>query len=74
MAAEGQEVAIQLLYVKCHVGCALRSIDQYGDVTLMGHFDNLGHGVDGTEDVADVGDAHQSCPLCDVCCDVLATY
>ena len=57
MATEGEEVAIQVLYVYFYMGSALGSIYQDGDAAFVGYLYQGLYGVDGAQHVAHVGDA-----------------
>ena len=59
MATEGIEITIQRLHINTEVGGSLCSVNHHRNTMLVRHTDNIGNGVDGTQHVADVGDAHQ---------------
>ena len=60
VAAEGEEVTVELLHVDGHVGCALGSVDEDRNVVFVGNTDDVVDGIDGAQDVADVCDADDS--------------
>ena len=60
MAAESEEVAVEVLHVDRHVGHALRAVDEDRDVMGMGCCDDVVYGVYSAEHIADVGDCHDA--------------
>ena len=66
VAAQGQEVAVQLLHVDAEVGCALCGVDEHGHAVLMGPSDDVGHRVHRAQHVAHVCEAEQAGALADV--------
>ena len=58
VAAERQEVAVQLLHVHPEMGHALSSIDHHGHPMAVGKAYHLPDRIDGAEHIADMGDAH----------------
>ena len=58
--AEGIEVRVERLHVDCHVRHRLRPVDEYGHAVGMCRGYHLAHGIDRSQDVRHVGDAHQT--------------
>ena len=54
MTREGEEVAIHSLHIYRKMRSRLRSVYQYGHAVVVGYADNLIHGIDSSERIADM--------------------
>ena len=63
VTTEREEVAVHCLYVYGKVGRTLGTVNQHRHAVFMGNTYYLFHRIDRTEHVADVGHAHDFCPL-----------
>ena len=54
VAAEGEEIAVERLYIDGQMGYALGAIDHDGHTVAMGYADDVGHRIDRTEHIAHV--------------------
>ena len=60
MTAESVEVGIESLYVDGHVRGTLSTVNQHGNVMVVGDADDVGDGVDGAEHVAHMCDGDET--------------
>ena len=58
MAAENEEIAVEVLYVDGEMRGTLRTVDHHRHTVFMGYVDELLHGIDRAEHVAHLRHAH----------------
>ena len=58
--AEGVEITVHQAHVDGHVRCALCTIHQHRHIMGMCHAYDVGHGIDRTQHIAHVSNAHQT--------------
>ena len=65
MSTESEEVAVEVLYIHLEVGRTLCSVNEDRDIVGVGYADDVLDGVDGAQDVADVGEREDTGAWCD---------